>query len=225
MAKLETSTKRIAISKANAQMIAALSIGAFITVFCLFAAKAVWSLNSYQSRVIDAKEKANTQLNKNIDSYNKLARSYRAFDSAATNVINGTPGGTGDKDGSNSKIILDALPSSYDFPALTSSIEKIVSMNSLSLSSISGTDEQLDQEDNVLAVKPQVVEIPFTFTISNADYAGIQRLIDSFQKSIRPFQVDKITVSGGGNNMTLTVDAHTYFQPGKDVSVTEKVIK
>lgn len=225
MAKLENTTKRVAISKANAQMVIVLSIGAFITVFCLFAAKAVWSQNSYQARVIDAKQQTYDQLKKNIDAYNKLARAYRAFNAASTNVIGGTPGGTGDNDGSNSKIILDALPSSYDFPALTSSIEKIVLKSNLKVSSITGTDDQVNQESNTKAVNPEPVEIPFSLTVSNANYAGIQKLIDSFHKSIRPMQIDKMIVSGGGDDINVTIDGHTYFMPGKEVSVTKKVIK
>lgn len=225
MAKLESSTKRVAISRANAQMVIVLSIGVFITVFCLFAAKAVWSLNSYQSRVIDAKQETYTTLKKNIDNYNKLARSYRAFNAASTNVIGGTPGGTGDNDGSNSKIILDALPSSYDFPALTSSVEKIVLKSNLKITSISGTDDQVAQEANSTSVNPEIVPIPFSLTVNNANYAGVQTLIESFQKSIRPMQIDKIIVSGGGDDISITVDGHTYFLPGKEVSVTKKVIK
>ena len=40
--KDDSNTKRGAISKANAQMLVAVSVAAFVAVFCLFAAKAVW---------------------------------------------------------------------------------------------------------------------------------------------------------------------------------------
>ena len=69
-----------------------------------------------------AKEKAHQQLDKNLKAFDSLVVSYKSFEGKSTNVIGGNASGTGDNDGKNSKIILDALPSSSDFPALTSSI-------------------------------------------------------------------------------------------------------
>jgi hypothetical protein len=219
------STKRLAISKANAQMVGVVAAAAFVTVFCLIASNAVFSQNRYQARVISAKEKAHKQLQDNINNYSDLATAYKAFDNASTNIIGGTKDGKGDNDGSNSKIILDALPSSYDFPALASSIEKILADNNLKVTSITGTDDQVNQQSNTASATPQPVSIPFTFTISNASYASVNQLMTKLQQSIRPIQIDTLDASGSQNNMTVTVSAETYYQPGKNVSITKKVIK
>lgn len=225
MASNQLSSKRLAISKTNAQMVGVVAVAAFITVFCLVASNAVFSQNRYQARVISAKEKAHKQLVQNIDNYNNLATAYKAFDGASTNIIGGNKDGTGDNDGSNSKIILDALPSTYDFPALTSSLEKILTDNNLKVTSITGTDDQLAQQKNTSSANPQPVSIPFTFTISNASYASVTQLMNKLQQSIRPIQIDMLDVSGSQNNMTVTVTGHTYYQPAKNVSITKKVIK
>jgi hypothetical protein len=219
------STKRLAISKANAQMVGVVAAAAFVTVFCLVASNAVFSQNRYQARVISAKEKAHKQLQDNINNYSDLATAYKAFDNASTNVIGGIKDGKGDNDGSNSKIILDALPSSYDFPALASSIEKVLADNNLKVTSITGTDDQLNQQNNTTSATPQPVSIPFTFTISNASYASVNQLMTKLQQSIRPIQIDTLDASGSQNNMTVTISANTYYQPGKNVSITKKVIK
>lgn len=223
--KPEISTKRLAISKANAQMVAVVGIASFVTVFCLIASKAVFSQNRYQAHVITAKEQARDQLESNLETYNKLATAYKAFDSAPTNVISGTKDGTGPNDGSNSKIILDALPSTYDFPALTSSVEKILAESGLKVSSITGTDDQLNQQKNTSSANPEPISMPFSFTITGANYASVSKLIDKLQHSIRPIQIDSLDISGGANDMTVTVDAHTYFQPAKNVTITKKVVK
>ena len=225
MADSMISTKRVAISKANAQMVAVVAAAAFVSVFCLIAANAVFSQNRYQARIISAKEKAHKQLQQNISNYSDLATAYKAFDNASTNVINGNKNGTGDNDGSNSKIILDALPPTYDFPALTSSIEKILSDNHLQITSITGTDDQVSQQKNKASANPQPVEIPFTFTVGNASYSSVNQLMAKLQQSIRPIQIDTLDASGGQNDMTITVTAHTYYQPGKSVSITKKVIR
>lgn len=221
----DSNTKRGAISKANAQMVAFVAGAAFISVFSLFAAKAVWSQNSYQARVTDAKTDARNQLKKNIENYDQLAKSYRAFNNTPTNVLGGTPTGGGDKDGTNSQIVLDALPPLYDFPALTSSLEKVVNDSGLKLTSITGTDDQVNQQKNLTSTNPKTVEIPFSLTVSGANYTGVKQLITNLQLSIRPVVIDTIEISGSKDNMSVTINAHTYFQPAKDVSITKKVIK
>src|SRR4051812_20834299 len=114
MALKKVSTKHLAIDKANAQTVGSVAAAAFIAIFCLFAAKSVVSQIQYQSKLTREKQKAHVQLQKNVTAFQSLTTAYRAFDSTATNVIGGTTKGTGDNDGNNSKIILDALPSKYD---------------------------------------------------------------------------------------------------------------
>jgi hypothetical protein len=224
-AKPQISTKRVAISKANAQMVGIVAGAAFITIFCLVASKAVFSQERYQARVISAKEKANDQLEANLKNFSSLQKSYAIFNSAPTNIIGGSATGTGDNDGTNSKIILDALPSSYDFPALTSSLEKILADNNLKVSSITGTDDQVNQQNNLINPNPQAVSMSFSFTVNDANYSSVSQLITKLQESIRPVVIDTLDLSGAANNMTATVNAHTYFQPVKGVSITKKVIK
>jgi hypothetical protein len=225
MARVEASAKHIAISRAQAQMVAVVAVSAFITVFCLIACKAVLSQNQYQARVTKAKEQANQQLKKNISAFNNLVESYKTFDTADPNVINGSLKGTGDNDGSNSKIILDALPSSYDFPALTSSLEKILTDRHFKVSGISGTDDQLSQQNNTSSSSPEAVSIPFTVEVSDANYASIQQLVTTLQQSIRPIQIDSLDMNGGASSMTINVSAHTYFQPSKSLNITKKEVK
>lgn len=225
MARPEISTKRLAISKANAQMVAAVGIASFITVFCLVAARSVLSQNGYQARLTSKKEAAHKQLVANLQASTNLIAAYKAFVSTPTNVIGGNPTGTGDNDGDNAKIILDALPSTYDFPALTASLEKILDDQSLKISSITGTDDQVNQQNNTSSPNPQPVNMPFTFSVTNANYSAVQQLITRLQQSIRPIQIDTLELNGGPSNMTLTVNAHTYYQPGKNLTITKQVVK
>ena len=219
------STRRIAISKSNAQVLAVLAAAAFVTIFCLVAARAVYSQNQYNSKVINAKEKANDQLQSNLEAFDQLQESYAAFNKPAINLLNGAKDGQGDRDGSNSKLILDALPSQYDFPALTSSIEKILSDKKLKVGGITGTDDELAQQGNTSSADPQPSPIPFGFTVNNSNYASIQDLITTMEKSIRPLSIDKLGLSGDQNDLSITIEANTYFQPGKNVNITKQVIK
>lgn len=225
MDKQQISTKRLAISKSNAQMVAAVAVASFVTIFCLVAAKTVFSQNRYQAKVISAKEKAHTQLENNLKAFDSLSTSYKIFDTKNPNVLGGSINGAGDNDGSNSKLILDALPPLYNFPALTSSLEKILADRGLKVSAITGTDDEVAQQSNTSSPTPQPVAMPFTFTVDNASYASIAQLAEALQHSIRPIQVDTINLSGSVDNMTATFTAHTYYQPAKSLKITTKVIK
>jgi hypothetical protein len=231
MADTQILTKRMAIDKTNAQIVVVVAVAAFITVFCLFAAKAVWSQNSYQARVISAQNTASNQLKANIKAYgsdttpNTLAYSYNKFVSQTTNVLGGSSTGTTNKDGTNAELILNALPSSYDYPALTAEIQSILTGEGLQVGDISGTDEELSEQGNNTSTTPEPVSMPFSFSVEQASYSQITQLVTALGQSIRPIQIDSIELTGSDSNMTATINAHTYYQPGKNVSITEQEVK
>lgn len=220
----QISTKRLAISKANAQVVLIVAAAAFVTVFCLVAAQATWSQNQYQARVIKDKEKARDQLNDNIEAFDQLVKSYKSFNDASPNAIGGNPKGQAGNDGNNSKIILNALPSAYDFPALVSSVEKVLKQSGLKVSNITGIDEGANQTAAGTST-PKEVEIPFSFAVEGASYNAIQQLTEKLEKSTRPIIVDTVDLSGSNSNMTATVTAHTYYQPATSLQITKKVVK
>ena len=81
---------------------------------------------AYQNRVINAKREANGQLQNNLTASKALVKIIPEGFLNTPKILQGaTTAGSGDRDGDNGKIILDALPSQYDFPALATSLEKI----------------------------------------------------------------------------------------------------
>ena len=193
-------------------------------IFSLVASKTLVSQAMYQNRVSSAKKQALTQLNTDIAATKKLVDSYKKFDGTATNVIGGSATGSGPNDGSNSKLVLDALPSKYDFPALATSLEKVIDNRGLQIQSIQGTDDEVAQQGNQSSTTPQPIAMPFQITVVG-NYASIKGLITDFRNSIRPFQIQTITISGGEDNMTLELAAQTFYQPERDFNIGTKVIK
>ncbi|HSW85166.1 MAG TPA: hypothetical protein VLF79_00945 [Candidatus Saccharimonadales bacterium] len=225
MAKQLISTKRLAISKANAQTFATVAIASVITVFCLMASKDVWSTTRYQAKVAAADKDTNHKLDADIKAFNTLAKSYYQFDAKNPNILGGNSSGTDNNNGSNSHIILDALPASYDFPALASSLEKILTGANLKIGSISGTDDQINQQTNLISDTPQQVVMPFTFSIDQANLSSTQQLLKTLQSSIRPIQIDTMDIGGSNDNLSVNITAHTFYQPAKSLKFTQKVIK
>jgi hypothetical protein len=224
MAKLQISTKRILIDKTNSRIVIYTSIAAFMVVFTLVASKTLISQAMYQNRVISTKKTAVSQLKTDISSTSNLVTAYKAFVSTPQNVIGGDPNGSGPKDGDNGKIVLDALPSKYDFPALATSLESLLSSQNVQIQSISGTDQEVAQQSADSSSNPQPVAMPFQISVSG-NYQSIQNLISAFNSSIRPFQIQTMLISGNDSNMTLTMTAQTYYQPEKVFSVSKEEVK
>ncbi len=223
MKKVKINSKKIAVSKSSTQTMIIVGVATFIAVFCLVASKTMVLHGRYQSKVISQKETTLKQLKSNVDSAKKLDTAYQEFNGSRQNMLGGDPNGNGDRDGQNSRIVLDALPSKYDFPALATSLEKMLKDNSFLIGSFTGIDDEITQAQKSSESNPQPVEIPFTFEASaSPDSASL--LVGLLERSIRPIQVQKLVVSKQNSNLTLTIDAKTFFQPGKNADVRQEVV-
>jgi hypothetical protein len=226
MARTGSFTKRALISKANSTMVIATGIAAFVFVFSAVASKALFSQAAYQNKVISQKKKALSTLKSDISAVGNLKDSYKSFVDTPRNVLGGNPAGTGDQDGDNAKIVLDALPSKYDFPALTTSLEKIITAQGLQIQGITGTDDEVQQSANDQSTTPQPIPIPFQVRVSGS-YDGIKNLLNAFERSIRPIQVQKVEVdsTSQGGGMTAIIDAQTFYQPEKSLNIKTEVVQ
>lgn len=222
MAKV-TSLKRLQINKANTIMVAAVATAAFVSVFSLVAARALWSTRGYQQRVINEKEATVAQLEANIAAVDDLVVAYKTFVDAPKNMMGGSSTGNGPRDGDNAKITLDSLPSKYDFPALATSLEKIMQDRKYTISAISGVDDEIAQS-TVVATSAQPVEMLFDMSGTN-DFSAATSLLATLERSIRPITVTKVGLSGSDGKLGVTVSAKSYYQPEKPLNVNKKVVK
>jgi hypothetical protein len=210
---LQVSTKHLQIDKANSLILISAAITTVIVVFSLVAAQSLIKQMSYQNKVIGLRSTANKRLGDNIKSVTALKTSFEAFENSDESVI-----GTKDK---NSKIVLDALPSKYDFPALATSLEGLITASGSSVTGITGTDNEAEAAQN--SADPKAIEIPFTIS-SKGDFASSKRLIENLQNSIRPFNINSLSLSGSDSALQTNVTAVTYYQPEKKLEVQQKVI-
>lgn len=224
MAKMTLTPKRMQINQANVVIVASISVAAFITIFSLVASRALLSQRSYQSRVISKQETAKKQLDSNIKAASTLEASYKQFVGQPENIIGGSSAGAGDRDGDNAKIVLDALPSKYDYPAVATTIEKLVSSKNGKFVSITGADDEVTQLSSA-GGGGAAVDMPIEFVVE-AGYNNMRDLIDAFEKSIRPFSFDQITLTASKDDV-LNMDAkiRTQYLPEKTLSVKSEVVQ
>lgn len=229
------STKQMKLDKANSTIVTILAICSFVFVFSIVASKALINQYAYQNRVTSARQKTVNQLTTDKQSAANLISSYDAFVSQTTNIIGGSSTGTGNQDGTNSKIILDALPDTYDFPALVTSIQNLISGQGVLINSITGTDDSGSSSTNATSATSTVVNptpttpgspiaIPFSFTVEGS-YSAMQAVLTNLQQSIRPIQVMSINMTGSDNNITMVVDAQTYYLPSSGLNLSTETVK
>lgn len=251
---MHVSTKRLQISKANTTIVVAVGVAAFTLAFSLVASRSLLAKQSYQNRVVAAREKARDQLDKNIVAVDELKIKYEAFIDRQENIIKGSSTGDGERDGDNARIVLDALPSKYDFPGLASSLEKVLEDGNYTITNLTGTDEEASRnasENEGLAgtsgsvpegIDPEIlaqfggealgaeeatgaVEMPFELSVES-DFQGSIRLLQTYGRSIRPISIRTATLSAGeGSVIELSISGYSYFQPERTLNVTEEVVE
>lgn len=222
MARQQLSLKQLAIDKDNTSIAIAVGLAAFVVVFSLFASQALWQQRGYQAKVINKKKTALRELKRSAGEVDKLKASYVAFADAKENVLGGSATGTGDKDGDNPRLVLDALPSKYDFPAVATSLEKV--FKDYKIDSIEGTDDEVTQSAVEASGNPQLVEIPFVITLSGSASAT-KNILSTYERSIRPFQIQKVSLKSEKDEVKTTVNAKTYFQAPKKFDVKREIMR
>jgi hypothetical protein len=220
----QITTKRIKLNQTNTVIVVTISIAAIVAVFTIVASKTLLNQYAYQKRVISAENISLSQFKTDAAAAANLTTSYESFVNTPTNVLGGSSSGTGTNDGNNAQIVLDALPSKYDYPGLLSSLAQVLSNSNTTLGSLGGTDEQLAQQSDQTSINPTPVAMPFDFAVT-APYAGIQALITTLQRSIRPIDIQTIDLSGSDAQLSLSVSANTYYQPEEIFNISTETIK
>lgn len=210
----QLSGKHQLIDKANSYLVIASALATVVVIFSIFASIELINKISYQNKVISYREDARDQLENNLESVDLLKASYSAFEDTPESII-----GTSDK---NSKIVLDALPSKYDFPAFATSLEFILQGAGLTIDDITGTDLEIEASNS--SINPEPIEIPFTIS-GSGNYESVQKLIKDLERSIRPFKIVKLGITGEGNDLTVTIDGISYYQPAKEIGINKQVVK
>jgi hypothetical protein len=235
LSKSHLSNKHINIKKDNSVIFAAIGIAVFVVVFGIFVTKALVEQASYNQRVIGAKKDALNLAIENTKNVEALELSYISFANESINVLGGVSKSDGPIDGTNPKIVLDSLPSVYDYPALSSSIEKLLVDNGYQIERIGGSEDATlsatnpnSSPDSVTVttglVSSELIEIPYPITIASS-VDGTQRLLDVFERSIRPFYIETISFSGNDQSLNAKISMKTFFQPGIKFQASSKVVK
>ncbi len=217
---MENNIKQTQIKHFASVITTTLSIGIFLTLFFVFSINILWSKYLYQTKVINDQNAALVNLNRDIRVSKNLTTSFKKFISPPINIIGGNSKNANSvKGGDNSKIVLDALPSSYDFPELVSTLQNLLTSQGVTINSISG----VDQSSATLNQLNGINTIPFQVSVSG-NYTSIENLINAMEKSIRPINILKISISGDQTNLNVTISGETYYQPAINFRILKETV-
>lgn len=218
-------TKHVQIEQANSRIFTVVAIASVVAIFSLVSAKTLISQINHQRHVIGARSAAVKQLKSNIETADSLEKYFDAFNSANPNLIGGIANNsaTGPSDGDNARITLDALPSVYDYPALVTSLEKILKDDQITSITITGTD-QSDTQDNSATTNPKATPIEITIS-GTGNYAAIQKVIKDLERSIRPFDLLSLELQGSEAKLQMTAKLNTFYQQAKSLEGGTKEVK
>lgn len=221
--------KRTQIAKTNKMMLLWISassviIGAAIVVAFYLGQKLI-----YNERILAEKQKTITTLQNNVAVAPKLESAVRALD------VNAALATSKAKESDQAiQVILDALPSDANSPALGASLQ-----NKL-LAGISGLTIETMQVDPVQGIESlsnnrsssdkagssdEVQEITFQFAV-RGDQKALKQVLTKLERSIRTIDITSLRIeSQSETNQLLAVRARAFYTPAVDIKLYNKVVK
>jgi len=200
-------SRREQVKKAGSTVFIVVAIAAVIVMFSVISIRFLWERKSYNDRVITAKTMARTNIESNTNNLKKLSEQFPQLDTSAS---------------TNASVILHALPPTYDYAALASSIDFLATVSGVSSDTSIGEDISATAVQFATTSSP--VEIPITTSVTG-NYASVKEYISNLEKSIRPIKVNSVTYSGTNASLQATVDAVTYYQPARSLDVLRSPIQ
>jgi hypothetical protein len=163
------------------------------------------------TKVVNAKQKADQQLTTDLDNAPSLISSFQSLGSQAT-------------------IITDSLPVTSDLPGLISTLENMAGTSGVRLKSVDPTQTfgALAPATGTTATTTSTVPVPqtYVFTVNfEGNYAAIQKLLGTIEISARPILVQSIQLIGTGNDITGTMNLQTYYQSKAVLPISQETIK
>ena len=223
-------SKRIQLDKANQLIFGSLAFTSFIFIFALFATKDLISQGAYQNRIISQQIISKNNLDTDLTAISSLKSSYKAFVDQPQNLLGGNPAGSGNNDGNNSKIILDALSTSFDPNAWNLNLSNLNTLlgQGSGFITLSATSAATSSASTTAAgtSNPTATPVQLSGTFSTS-LGGMQGTFNSLNKSIIPIQVTGVIFNAAtaGQSPTVTYTAQSYYQPAYQFNIGQVIVK
>lgn len=220
--------KRQQITDTRKQVFIMVAAAAAAVVVCVMVGYNLFQRIQYQNKVNSELEKTAKTMDNNVDSVDSLISNINAL-KTDTNLT--LPNLKSDNR-SVFNVIIDALPTEDDSVALSSSLQhKILSRSGASIEQISvdstsssSTATTTTTTTSGSASFPTAQAISFRVSFSGS-YATVVSTLEDIEKTIRPISINSMTVEGSDDDLTVSINATTYYSSSVSFSLGEETIE
>lgn len=215
--------KRQQIAQSGRTMFIWVAIMAAIVGVCAVIAYSLWQRLSFETGLVSQKDKTISVLKGDNNAVDGLKQNIQKL-SVDTNL-----GRLKINDGEDPlQVVLDALPADANSLALGSSLQDSllasvsgVTVNTLTVNPV-GDEVSSDGSSSSGSTSASVGDntISFHLVVSSSDPDSLKQLLGKFESSIRIVDIDTLDIERSDTGYTMTVDAHAYYEPAQQFSLT-----
>lgn len=225
--------KRQEIDKTRKQLFVWVAVASAAVVVCITVGINLFHQIQYQSKVNGELGKTEKTMKNNVTNSKKV---IQAVDKLRTNEALAS---VNKPDGSNVfQVVLDAMPTSNDAVALSSSIQsKIlepstgVTINSINVESTGTGDTGESTSDDASSSSssssdasfPTAQSINFTVSMTGSS-EQIDNALKNIEKTIRPIDINSINIQGTDSKLEVTLNCTTYYTESVKFKLGEKTV-
>ena len=123
-----------------------------------------------------------------------------------------------------SKTVLNVLPSDFDFPQTSSTLETMAIRDGLIMRDISLASDQ-GSADASATDSSEVLYYDTYLTVSGT-YENLRNFINDLSKSRRTFGLQSLEIRGGDSELVVSLVVRAYYKPAVSVDIqTEEMTK
>lgn len=218
--------KRTQITKANRIMLLWIAISSVIVGSTLVVAFVLGQKLFYNEKVLVEKQKTVTTLERNNAAIPELQNQVRILDTSEALAA----AKARDEDQSL-QVILDALPSDANSPALGASLQdKLLSginglvIESLQVDLVKGIESFSAGDTEDASLSGLENQITFRFSVSGSEKA-LKEVLTNLERSIRAIDVTSLRIESQGEKQLMTVQARAFYEPARTLELYDKVVR
>jgi hypothetical protein len=221
--------KRTQIASANRLMFLWVAGVSVVFGISLVAAIFLFQKLMFNERVLFAKNETVSTLDSNIKNVDPLQKNVNVLNTnQALESVKAKP------DDEALQVILDALPSDANSLALGASLQNKLltgisglTLDSLQVDPVAGIESLASDSASVVTVTPTSDgqnQITFRFSVNGSE-AALKQALTNLERSIRTIDITNLKIESQGATRMMTVQGRAFYEPAREVKLTDKVIK
>lgn len=219
MAGQVVSSKRRAIADSGRQMFIWVAAMSAVVGVCIVLAIFLSQQIAFKAKVVGKMTETANTLRENNRVANELIQNVVVKETnTALNTVKAS------SDEKALQVVLDALPADRNALSLGASLQQslLSGVDGLTIDSIV-VDNAAVAGDTTDSAESNTIPIQIQVSADNA--STIKDMLVKFERSIRVIDIDNFVLEKGDTRYQATIQAHAYYQPAKEVTLTETTIK